>query len=212
MCPPSSWSIWRGKAGRLSHFSRLWGQTVPRQENNSQIIQEVVRGVRGLSVLLLGNYCSHWCKFLGNRYRGGEWGSTDVQVYTLPGDGRGRAPAQVRRCGTDLSHHRLLPILSYPRCKGWLWGCLQSVTPLPANMLTTPTPAAETLLITAVQPQSRGQLVISDSVRPRLISRAARGGHTGSCSGLSRTGLIHSSPLPPPPPPVTRALTFHLLY
>lgn len=46
MCPPSLPSIWHGKAGRRSHFSRLWGQTVPRHENNSQIIQEVVRGVR----------------------------------------------------------------------------------------------------------------------------------------------------------------------
>lgn len=35
---------WKGRPP--FSFSRLWGQTVPRHENNSQIIQEVVRGVR----------------------------------------------------------------------------------------------------------------------------------------------------------------------
>lgn len=56
--------------------------------------------------------------------------------------------------------------------------------------------------------KSRGRHVISDSVRPRLISqtaRATRGGCTGSCSPLSCSRLIYS-------PLVTRVLTLHLLY
>lgn len=43
-CPPSRRPIWPRHAGCLSHFSRLRGQTAPRHANNSQIIQEVVKG------------------------------------------------------------------------------------------------------------------------------------------------------------------------